>query len=262
MKLKQTLFSMDDRGVATATFNQPKRHNVMNPAFMADLHQVMDQIESPDSGVRALVLTGAGESFCAGGDLTWMKEQFSMTRSERVTNSGSLAEMLQRLDRLPVLTIARVNGPAYGGGVGMVAVCDMAIAVPSAVFALTEVSLGLAPSNISPFVVRRIGSANARRTFLNARRMDAPMAKSLGLLAEVAEDLDAAVEIELESLLRCGPEAVAAAKRLIEWVDTHDADDNAWYTARDLADAWEREEGQAGIQAFLDKRPPPWRKER
>ncbi len=88
------------------------------------------------------------------------------------------------------------------------------------------------------------------------------MAKSLGLLAEVAEDLDAAVEVELESLLRCGPEAVAAAKRLIEWVDTHDADDNAWYTARDLADAWEREEGQAGIQAFLDKRPPPWRKER
>jgi methylglutaconyl-CoA hydratase len=262
MELKQTLFSVDERGIATATFNEPKRHNVINPAFMADLNQVMEHVESPGSGVRALILTGAGESFCAGGDLGWMKQQFAMTRSERVANSALLAEMLQRLDRLPVLTIARVNGQAYGGGVGMIAVCDLAIAVPTAKFALTEVTLGLAPSNISPYVVRRMGAANARRTFLNARRMDAPMAKSLGLLAEVAEDLDAAVEVEIESLLRCGPEAVAAAKRLIEWVDSHDADDNAWYTARDLADAWGREEGQAGIQAFLDKRPPPWRRER
>ncbi len=114
MELKQTLFTVDDRGVAIATFNEPKRHNVMNPAFMEDLHQVMDHIESPGSGVRVLVLTGAGESFCAGGDLGWMKQQFAMTRPERVANSALLAEMLQRLDRLPVLTIARVNGPAYG----------------------------------------------------------------------------------------------------------------------------------------------------
>ncbi len=259
MDLKQTLFSMDERGIATATFNEPKRHNVMSPAFMEDMHEVMDYVEAAYRGVRALILTGAGESFCAGGDLGWMKEQFSMTRSERIANSALLAEMLQRLDLLPLLTIARVNGQAYGGGVGMVAVCDMAIAVPSAKFALTEVSLGLAPSNISPYVVRRIGVANARRTFLNARLMDAEMAKALGLLAEVADDLDAAVEIEVESLLRCGPEAVSAAKRLIAWVDSHDAEDNAWYTARDLADAWEREEGQAGIQAFLEKRSPPWR---
>jgi methylglutaconyl-CoA hydratase len=262
MELKQTLFSVDERGIATATFNEPKRHNVIGPAFMADLNQVMEHVESPGSRVRALILTGAGESFCAGGDLGWMKQQFAMTRSERVANSALLAEMLQRLDRLPVLTIARVNGQAYGGGVGMIAVCDLAIAVPTAEFALTEVTLGLAPSNISPYVVRRMGAANARRTFLNARRMDAPMAKSLGLLAEVAEDLDAAVEVEIESLLRCGPEAVAAAKRLIEWVDTHDADTTAWNTARYLAPAWGWEEAHAGILPFLDKRPPPWRRER
>ncbi len=255
MALQQTLFDVDDRGIGTVTFNRPDKHNVMSPAFMADLHEVMDDLD----GVRALILTGAGESFCAGGDLGWMKDQMELTRSERVANSADLAALLRRLDTLPLLTIARVNGQAFGGGVGMIAVCDMAFSVPTAVFALTEVSLGLAPSNISPYVVRRMGAANARRTFLNARLMDAPMAQRLGLITEVHEDIDAAIEVEIRSLLRCGPDAVGATKRLIEWVDTHDVHDNAWYTARDLADAWDREEGQEGIAAFLDKRPPTWR---
>ncbi|MDJ0868721.1 MAG: enoyl-CoA hydratase-related protein [Myxococcota bacterium] len=259
MELAQTLFERDARGVATATFNEPRRHNVMSPAFMDDLHRVMDRVEAPGSGVRALVLTGAGESFCAGGDLAWMKRQLDMTREERVENSALLATLLRRLDTLPVLTIARVNGQAYGGGVGMIAVCDVALSLPGAQFALTEVSLGLVPSNISPYVVKRMGAANARRTFLNAKRMDARLAQRLGLITEVVDDLDAAVEAEIESLLRCGPRAVAAAKRLIEWVDTHGPEDNAWYTARDLADAWDREEGQEGIRAFLEKRKPAWR---
>ncbi len=255
MNLEQTLFDVDDRGVATVTFNRPDKHNVMSPAFMSDLNAVMDHLE----GVRALVLTGAGESFCAGGDLGWMKAQMDLTRAERVANSADLAALLRRLDTLPLLTIARVNGQAFGGGVGMIAVCDMAFAVPTAVFALTEVSLGLAPSNISPYVVRRMGAANARRTFLNARMMDAGMAQRMGLITEVHEDLDAAIEVEIASLLRCGPDAVGATKRLIEWVDTHGGEDSAWYTARDLADAWDRAEGQEGIAAFLEKRKPYWR---
>ncbi len=255
MDLRQTLFDVDDRGVGTVTFNRPEKHNVMNDAFMEDLHEVMDSLH----GVRALILTGAGESFCAGGDLTWMQRQMELTREERVANSAALATMLRRLDSLPVLTIARVNGQAFGGGVGMISVCDMSFAVPSARFALTEVSLGLAPSNISPYVVRRMGAANARRVMLNARMMDAEMAQRLGLITEVHDDVDAAIEVEVNAALRCGPEAVASTKRLIEWVDTHDADENAAYTARDLADAWERAEGQEGITAFLDKRPPSWR---
>jgi methylglutaconyl-CoA hydratase len=256
MDLRQTRFEVDDRGVGTVTFDRPEKHNVMNDEFMADLNEVMDALD----GVRALILTGAGESFCAGGDLTWMQRQMDLTRAERVENSGALATMLRRLDTLPLLTIARVNGQAFGGGVGMVAVCDMAFAVPTARFALTEVSLGLGPSNISPFVVRRMGAGNARRTFLNARMMDAAMAQRLGLITEVHDDVDAAIEVEVASLLRCGPEAVAATKRLIEFVDTHDADENAAYTAADLADAWDRAEGQEGIAAFLEKRPPYWRK--
>lgn len=255
MDLRQTIFDVDDRGVATITFDRPEQHNVINDDFMADLHDVMDVLD----GVRALVITGAGESFCAGADLNWMQHRIAAPRAERVASSAALAELLGRFDALPLLTIARVNGQAFGGGVGMIAVCDMAFAVSSARFALTEVRLGLAPSNISPYVVRRIGAANARRTFLNARMMDAAMAERLGLITAVHDDLDAAIDVEVEALLRCGPEAVAATKRLIEWVDTHDGEDNAWYTARDLADAWERPEGQEGIAAFLGKRSPSWR---
>jgi len=256
-ELGQTLYDVDDRGVGTATFNRPEKHNTMNPGFMEDLHAVMDHVES--SGVRALVLTGAGESFCAGGDLTWMATQIGLSHGERVESSAGLATLLRRIDTLRVLTIAKVNGQAYGGGVGMIAVCDMAFAVPTARMALTEVTLGLSPSNISPYVVRRMGAANARRTFLNAKRMDAAMAADLGLLTGVAEDLDGGVEEELQGLLRAGPEAVAATKELIEFVDTHDHEANAAYTARHLADAWDRAEGMEGIAAFIEKRPPSWR---
>lgn len=257
MDLRQTLFDLDERGVATATFNRPDRHNVMSPDFMADLHDIAERVEA--GGVRALVLTGAGESFCAGGDLTWMTSQLALSHAERVANSGELATLLARLDALPTLTIARVNGQAFGGGVGMIAVCDMSFAVPTARFALTEVTLGLSPSNISPFVVRRMGAANARRTFLNATMMDAAMAADLGLLTAVVDDLDAAVAAEVEAVLRCGPEAVAATKELIAFVDAHDPDETAAYTARHLADAWERAEGREGIAAFLEKRRPTWR---
>jgi methylglutaconyl-CoA hydratase len=257
MQLRQTRFDVDGRGVATATFDRPERHNVMNPDFMADLHDVAERVES--GGIRALVLTGAGESFCAGGDLAWMQSQLGLTHEERVANSGDLATMLRRIDLLPTLTIARVNGQAFGGGVGMIAVCDMAFSVPSARFALAEVTLGLSPSNISPYVVRRMGAANARRTFLNARMMDAAMAADLGLLTAVTDDLDGTIEAEIAAVLRCGPQAVAATKELIAFVDTHDHGANAAYTARHLADAWERDEGQEGIAAFLEKRPPAWR---
>lgn len=257
MELRQTRFEIDDRGVATATFDRPERHNVMSPDFMADLHDVAERVEA--GGVRALILTGAGESFCAGGDLAWMKSQLALTHEERVANSGGLATMLHRLDRLPTLTIARVNGQAFGGGIGIIAVCDMAFAVPTARFALTEVTLGLSPSNISPYVVRRMGAANARRVFLNARMMDAAMAADLGLLTAVTDDLDATIAAEVDAVLRCGPDAVAATKELIAFVDAHDHDANAAYTARHLADAWERDEGQEGIAAFLEKRRPAWR---
>ncbi len=259
MDLTQTLYAVDARGVATVTFDNPQKRNVMNPVFMDDLSLVMDAAVS--QGVRALVMTGAGDFFCAGGDLGWMQEQMELTLEERVAGSGQLAAVLTRLDELPLLTIAKVNGPTYGGGLGLIAACDMAFSVPSATFALSEGRLGLSPSNISPFVVRRMGAANARRTFLNAKMMDAALAQRLGLITEVVEDLDAAIGAELDGLLACGPEAVAASKSLIRYVASHSGEENRRYTASHLAEAWTRAEAQEGIAAFFEKRRPDWRVE-
>ncbi len=183
------------------------------------------------------------------------------TRAERVADSAELATMFRALNELPMPLIGRINGPAYGGGVGMISVCDVSIAVDSGVYCLTEVRLGLLPANIAPYVVARMGEANARRSFLTARRMSATEARRLGLVSEVTPDdqLDAAVERELADLLQCAPGAVAATKKLIDYVDKHDLSTSMIYTADKLADAWETEEGSEGITAFFAKRPPAWR---
>ena len=214
------------------------------------------------SSLRAVVLTGASASFCAGGDLGWMQQNMKKSRAERVAESFELALMLRALNELPMPLIGRINGPAYGGGVGMISVCDVSVAVDTGVYCLTEVRLGLLPANIAPYVVARMGEANARRTFLTAKRMNAAEARRLGLVSEVvgAEQLDAAVERELAELLQCAPGAVAATKKLVSYVDSHDLPTSMIYAADKLADAWETEEGHEGIAAFFAKRAPAWRK--
>jgi len=252
---------VDVRGVARLTLARPEAHNALNAQLIADLQHAVESIAARGD-VRAVVLTGVGESFCAGGDLRWMQENMQKTRAERLSESAGLASMLRAINELPMLVIGRVNGPAYGGGVGMISVCDVAIGVESAKFALTEVSLGLLPANIAPYVVARIGAANARRTMLTARRITALEAKPLGLLDEVVSEaeLDAAVERELVDLLRCAPGAVAATKKLIAFVDRHDLSTSMVYTADRLADAWDSAEGQEGVACFFEKRTPSWRK--
>ena len=254
---------LDDRGVALLTLARPEAHNALNARLIADLQRAVDELASR-SDVRAVVLTGAGESFCAGGDLRWMQENMKKTRAERLSESAALATMLRAMNELPMLVIGRINGPAYGGGIGMISVCDIAIAVEGAKFALTEVGLGLLPANIAPYVVARIGAARSRRTMLTARRMTAIEAKSIGLLDDVvvsAADLDAAVEREIADLLRCAPGAVAATKKLIAFVDSHDLSTSMSYTADRLADAWDSAEGQEGVACFFAKRTPSWRKQ-
>jgi len=169
--------------------------------------------------------------------------------------------MLRTLNELSKPLIGKINGQAFGGGTGMISVCDIAITVESAKFALTEVRLGLTPANISTFVVEKMGRANARRTFLNARPLSAQKAKEVCLVDEVVADdaLDAAVEEELKYVLQCGPGAIAATKKLIFYVDSHDTDTNMHYTANLLADTWESEEGQEGIRCFFAKETPSWR---
>lgn len=255
------LLDVDARGVARLTLNRPDTHNAMNATLIAEMRQATDWLASA-AGLRALVLTGAGKTFCAGGDLGWMQSNISKTRSQRVAESAELAYMLRAINDLPMPVIGRINGPAYGGGVGMMSVCDITIAVDTGVYCLTEVRLGLLPANIAPYVVARMGEANARRTFLTARRMSAADAQRLNLVSEVvtAEQLDAAVERELADLLQCAPGAVAATKKLVSYVGSHDLDTNMIYAADKLADAWETEEGKEGIAAFFAKRAPAWRK--
>lgn len=252
--------TVDKRGVATLLLNRPERHNALNDELIREVTEAAQQLDA-DPKVRVVVLTGAGESFCAGGDLKWMQGILSLSRAERVLDSAKLAKMLRTLNELSKPLIGRINGQAFGGGTGMMAVCDITIAAESANFALTEVRLGLTPANISTFVVAKMGRANARRTFLNARPLSARKAREVCLVDEVVPDaeLDAAVEKEIGYCLQCGPGAIAATKKLIFFVDSHDVDTCVHYTANLLADTWESAEGQEGIRCFFNKETPSWR---
>lgn len=251
---------VDARGVATVILNRPDKHNSLNAMLISELSEAV-RVLAEDSSVRIVVLTGAGKSFCAGGDFKWFASNVEKTRAERVEQSASLAQLLRRLDTLPKPLIGRINGAAYGGGVGMISVCDYTIGAEGAKFGLTEVRLGLLPANISPYVVARIGAAASRETMLSGALFDTARAKRIGLLTEVVapEALDSAVERVVQAHLQAAPGAVADTKRLIAYVAGHDLDDSMIYTADRLADAWETEEGIEGINGFLNKGTPSWR---
>lgn len=259
MNYKNNLLNIDERGVAFVTLNRPHVHNAMSAELIQEMQHICATIES-DHRVRVVVLSGAGETFCAGGDLKWMESNITKTRAQRVEETGELANMLAALNGLSKPLIGRIQGPAYGGGVGMISVCDISIGVDTAAFGLTEVKLGLTPATISPYVVKRIGATHARRNFFNSRIFKADEAKNINLLTDVvsANELDKAIEKEVNMILKCAPGAIASTKKLIDYVDTHTAADNRIYTAANLADAWETEEGKEGIDAFLNKRKASW----
>jgi methylglutaconyl-CoA hydratase len=259
MSYETILVDIDDRGVARLTLNRPEIFNAMNDQLTREVLAAARALDADDA-VRAVVLTGAGESFCAGADLNWMKSVLHLSRAERVAGSAEVADLLMGLNDISKPLIGRINGPAYGGGVGLTSVCDITIGVTTCKFVLSEVKLGLLPANISPYVVARMGVRASRRCFLNAHPIDAAEAREYGLLDKVVEpdELDEAVEREIRDLLKCAPGAVAATKRLIAHVAYRDFRDSAVYTADRLADAWETEEGQEGIAAFLEKRKAAW----
>lgn len=246
--------------VGRITLNRPDRHNAFDDAVIADLTDLLDQVEK-DHEVRVVVLAATGKSFSAGADLGWMKKTASYTVAENEADALVLAEMLSKLDTLPKPTVALVQGGAYGGGVGLVAACDMAIAADNAVFCLSEVKLGLIPSVISPYMLAAIGARAARRYFLTAERFDAAEAHRLGLVHEVvpADDLTAAGDRLTGFLLAAGPAALAKAKQLIAHVNGHPKNaELRLETARRIADARASAEGQEGIAAFFEKRKPDW----
>lgn len=249
----------DARGIGRLTLGRPERHNALNAAMMDELRDAAGALGA-DAALRAVVLAADGETFCAGGDLNWMQDQFTRDREARMAEALRLAGMLKALDEMPKLLIGRVQGAAYGGGVGMMSVCDIVVAAPSARFALTETRLGMIAATISPYVLRRIGEGGARRIMLNARTVDAQQAAALGLVSVVAHDLDEAVEVEVAAALECAPGAIAEAKALCRAVARAPASvDQMQFTAERLADRWETAEVRDGIGAFLEKKKPSWR---
>lgn len=259
MSFETLSLSTDDRGVATLTLDRADKHNSMSAQMIDELTAAAAQL-SADPEVRVVVLTGAGASFCAGGDLGWMREQFHADRQTRMSEARKLAMMLKALNELPKPVIGRVQGQAFGGGIGMMSVCDTVVAVDSAKFGLTEVRLGLIPATISPYVLARMGEGKARQVFMSARIFSATEAKDLNLVARVvsAENLDEAVEKEIKPYLGAAPAAVAASKALARSLGPTITDDVIDETIRRLAETWETPEAHEGISAFFDKRKPNW----
>lgn len=251
--------SVDRRGVAALTLRRHAQHNALSGLMIRELTTVAGLL-GEDKAVRAVVLTGEGESFCAGGDLNWMKEQIAASREARIAEARRLALMLKALRDLPKPLIARVNGQAYGGGVGLISVCDAAIAAEGARFGLTETRLGLIPATISPYVAARIGPAAFLRFATSARLFDAATARGIGLVSGVvaAEALDEAIEAEIKPYFATSPEAVAATKALAHALAVPIDDAVIEMTLTRLADTWETPEAAEGIAAFLEKRKANW----
>jgi methylglutaconyl-CoA hydratase len=251
-----------ENGVATLALARAQVHNAFDDALIGELTTVLRLLDA-DPTVRAVVLTGDGASFSAGADLGWMRRMAQAGEEENREDARGLATLMRTLDELQTPTVARVNGAAFGGGVGLVACCDIAIGAEGVKFGLTETRLGLVPAVISPYVIAAIGARHARRLFLTAEIFDAAEAQRIGLLHRVvpADQLDAAVQAEVDRLRAAGPTAVREAKRLVRRVASADT------AARDALDAANAdliarlrvsEEGQEGLGAFFEKRKPSW----
>ena len=249
-------------GVARLTLDRPQLRNAFDDALIAELTKTFRALDA-DAAVRALVLAGEGPAFCAGADLNWMKRMAGYSYEENLADARALADMLATLDRMQKPTIARVHGPAFAGGVGLVAACDIALGTLQAKFCLSEAKLGLSPATISPYVSRAMGARMARRYFLTAEVFGAEEAYRIGLLSALvpAAELDSALEALIEQLLASGPQALAKIKDLIRHVESAPIDEAlAAETAKRIAEIRVSPEGREGIASFLEKRKPGWAK--
>jgi methylglutaconyl-CoA hydratase len=256
------ILTLDPRGVATVMLNRPDKHNALDPEMLRGLLDNFAQLAS-DTDVRAVVLTGAGKSFCAGADLAHMQRMSEATESENYSDAMLVSRCMRTIDEFSKPVIARVNGNAFGGGVGLIACCDMAVATSAAKYTLSEVKLGLVAAVISPYLIAALGQRHTRRLLLTAKTFDAAEALSMGLIYQHVDEqeLDKAVEQQIELLLQGGTQAQQTTKRLLREVGyftPEDRDMMAARTAKALAKLRKSEEGSEGIQAFLQKRKPNW----
>ena len=259
---QDTLQTEINQGVGTIRMNRPDVHNAFDDVLIATMSAELRRLDVlPEA--RVIVLAASGKSFSAGADLNWMRRMAKYSQEENLRDGMALAGLMRTLDEMRKPTIARVQGAALGGGVGLVACCDIAIASMEAVFSLSEVRLGLIPSVISPYVIAAIGEREARRYFLSAERFDAVEARRIGLVHDVVDGgaLDEAVAKMAGYLLKGGPQALAAAKKLIADMSRRPMDDSlSAETARRIAAIRVESEGQEGLAAFFEKRPPAWTK--
>ena len=257
----KTLLVDEADGVLTVTLNRPDVHNAFNDELIAEAIDLFTSIATSSLDARIVVLRGSGPTFCAGADLNWMSRMVSYTRDENVRDSSKLAKMFAVINECPIPVVGRITGAAIGGGVGLVAVCDIAIATPQTKFGLSEVKLGILPAVISPYVIAKIGETHARALFLTGERFDAERALRIGLVHRVADDttaLDAAIEETIAQIKTSGPEAVRECKKLIAHVASHELIDAIPYTIEAIATRRVSTEGQQGMKAFLEKKKAPW----
>jgi methylglutaconyl-CoA hydratase len=252
--------SIDERGVATITLNRPEVHNAFDDLLIAHLIDLIKQARD-NPHVNLLVLASTGKSFSAGADLGWMRRMADATREDNLKDAHQLAALMENLNNFPCPTVARIQGTVMGGGVGLVACCDVAIASDNAFFALSEVKLGLAPAVISPYVIAKIGTSQARRYFVTAERFSAIRAAAIDLVHEVvpAVELEAKTEQIIATLLANGPQAMRRAKELAQVANPLPATSALRdYTTGVIADLRASEEGKEGLRAFLEKELPGW----
>ncbi len=248
-----------DGRIARVTFCRPEIHNAFNSTVITEMSEVFARI-ALDKDIRVVVLTGEGKSFCAGADLNWMRSVINQSFEENLAESNALADLFHEIYTLERPVVGKINGAAIGGGTGFVAVCDIAIAARSAKFSFSEVKIGVVPACIGPYVIKKMGEGKARELFITGERMNADRAFQVGLVNKVVDDerLDDEVNALIHSILTSGPEAVAMAKELVSEVPNMPAEKYIPYTAEMIAKLRISDEGQEGMDAFLNKRRPNW----
>lgn len=260
MTVQYTEVTIDPRGVASLVLNRPDVHNAFDDLMIAELIQQLDSLAAND-GVKVLILKSNGKNFSAGADLNWMRSMAKKDYQQNLDDAAGLASLMHKLDTFPKPTLALVQGAAFGGAVGLVACCDIALAEANASFCLSEVKIGLIPAVISPYVMRALGERQSRRYFLTAERFNAATAESLGLVHQVINEntLENSAEQLVQALLQNSPAAVSAAKNLLQQIYNKNINNEVIaHTTQAIAEIRVSAEGQEGLSAFLEKRKPNW----
>ena len=258
-KYQTIILKKNGRGFSEIILNQPKKHNALSPLMIEELNEVFDKLKE-DQSTRFVILSANGKSFCAGGDLDWMREQINSDRGTRIKEASKLAKILYKMYNFSKPLIAKVEGNAFGGGIGIMSVCDIVIVTENIKMALTETKLGLIPATISPYVISKIGPNNSIDLFTSARVFTSKEAKMMGLIKSYVKrnEIDDEIEKEVQSFYSNAPDAISSSKKLVRDLSVKINEDTIKFTIEALADVWENPEAIEGINAFFEKKKPSW----